>query len=97
MLIKGLFALRVYDFLKKVHLYMSIQDYMAIRDLRVYFYLIFAILHFGRRKFEHDPVVTLPIETNSEVSNMFTRVDFIQNRLNMKWLRKLNSLLGLLK
>ena len=36
MLIKGLFALRVYDFLKKVHLYMSIQDYMAIRDLRVH-------------------------------------------------------------
>ena len=35
MLIKGLFALRVYDFLKKVHLYILIQDYMAIRDLRV--------------------------------------------------------------
>ena len=35
MLIKGFFAIHVYDFLKKVHLYMSIQDYMAIRDLRV--------------------------------------------------------------
>ena len=36
MLIKGLFALRVYDFLKKVYLYILIQDYMAIRDLRVH-------------------------------------------------------------
>ena len=38
MLIKGFFAIHVYDFLKKVHLYMSIQDYMAIRDLRVGIY-----------------------------------------------------------
>ena len=36
MLIKGFFAIHVYDFLKKVHLYILIQDYMAIRDLRVY-------------------------------------------------------------
>ena len=35
MLNQGYFALHVYDFLKKVHIYISIQDYMAKRDLRV--------------------------------------------------------------
>ena len=36
MLNQGYFALHVYDFLKKVHIYISIQDYMAKRDLRVH-------------------------------------------------------------
>ena len=35
MLNQGYFALHVYDFLKKVHIYISIQDYMAKQDLRV--------------------------------------------------------------
>ena len=35
MLNQGYFALHVYDFLKKVHIYISIQDYMAKWDLRV--------------------------------------------------------------
>ena len=35
MLNQGYFALHVYDFFKKVHIYISIQDYMAKRDLRV--------------------------------------------------------------
>ena len=42
MLIKGFFAIHVYDFLKKVHLYILIQDYMAIRDLRVGVYYLVA-------------------------------------------------------
>ena len=59
----------------------------------VYF---FAIFHFWRRKFDCNPVATLPIKSNSEVTKMFTRLDIIQNRLNMKSARKLYSLLGLL-
>ena len=56
MLIKGFFAIHVYDFLKKVHLYMSIQDYMAIRDLRVFinmsdtYYLVIKNRHENRKK-----------------------------------------------
>ena len=62
----------------------------------VEWFLLFAIFHFGRRKFNHNPVVFLPLKSISERSNMFTRFDFIQIRLNMKWLRKLYFLLGLL-
>ena len=64
--------------------------------LYIYGVCFLAILHFWRRKFDCDPEVTLPLKSCSEVSNMFTRLDFVQNRLNMKWLRKLYSLLGLL-
>ena len=46
--------------------------------------LFLVIFHFGRLKFERDPVVDSKVNPNSEELKMFTRLDFIQNRMNVK-------------
>ena len=56
------------------------KDHNNLRSLMLFIVewrLLFAIFHFWRRKFDFDPGLTLPLKSNSEVSKMFTRFEFI--------------------
>ena len=43
----------------------------------IFVFFLFAIFNFWRRKFDRDPGLSLPLKSNSEVSKMFTRFEFI--------------------
>ena len=53
-----------------------IQNTNALREI-LFVFSLFAIFNFWRRKFDRDPGLSLPLKSNSEVSKMFTRFEFI--------------------
>ena len=58
--------------------------------------LIFAIFHFWRRKFDHDPGLTFPLNVQVIVLNGFRRQFPIQNRIHLSKLKKHRLEIGFL-